>query len=395
MSEVNTKTNSAFIETVYFVNATEADQADPSLSDSLDEKQSDSTESILTEQPQELAATQEHLRSLFHKLEASHQTVQRQQILIETLTKQLESSQQRLGQLERECFLARQSYNEQSHQLVQTENACRELHTRLSRQQSQTMQFKLALEKCLEVPVLTDKFQVDTKFKSPSADPFPLATTSPAHNSKNAPYPCTLFLSQAKPIPPWSGQPKSLDEEAGKQKSRSGALCPPREEGNEPVLEALPMVCEIFFGDEAVPSESPHTTDLEELHALEQDLVSLLNAVEVPLTGSSAQETTALASPNCHSPAQLSPLLNLSEHVPQNSLESADELMRLDQTQLSGGDACASTELPQQETSWFIPSSNWPSPVIYPSRPPKGRKSLAAIELPTFPAITLSRVAEG
>jgi hypothetical protein len=35
MSEVNTKTNSAFIETVYFVNATEADQADPSLSDSL------------------------------------------------------------------------------------------------------------------------------------------------------------------------------------------------------------------------------------------------------------------------------------------------------------------------------------------------------------------------
>lgn len=41
-------------------------------------------------------------------------------------------------------------------------------------------------------------------------------------------------------------------------------------------------------------------------------------------------------------------------------------------------------QLPAQELSSFPHSSNWPSPVVYPARPAKGRKSLAAIELPTF-----------
>jgi len=65
-------------------------------------------------------AAQDQVRSLFHELEASHKTAQRQEILIETLTAQLESSQERVAQLEREC--SPRYYNEQSHQLVQTEN---------------------------------------------------------------------------------------------------------------------------------------------------------------------------------------------------------------------------------------------------------------------------------
>jgi hypothetical protein len=38
----------------------------------------------------------------------------------------------------------------------------------------------------------------------------------------------------------------------------------------------------------------------------------------------------------------------------------------------------------ETETSYFNANKNWPSPVVYPSRPPKGLKSLAAIELPHF-----------
>ena len=37
------------------------------------------------------------------------------------------------------------------------------------------------------------------------------------------------------------------------------------------------------------------------------------------------------------------------------------------------------------EPEVVLPQSNWPSPVLYPLRPPKKRKSLAAIELPSFP----------
>ena len=32
-----------------------------------------------------------------------------------------------------------------------------------------------------------------------------------------------------------------------------------------------------------------------------------------------------------------------------------------------------------------LPQSNWPSPVLYPLRPPKKRQSLASIDLPSFP----------
>lgn len=49
------------------------------------------------------------------------------------------------------------------------------------------------------------------------------------------------------------------------------------------------------------------------------------------------------------------------------------------------------TESPQLETLTSNP--DWPSPVVYPLRPPKGRKSFAAVELPTFTPISHKRLA--
>lgn len=84
--------------------------------------------------------------------ERSHPAAQRQQILVETLTAQLSSSQERIAQLERDCALTQQRHNEQVQQVLQAENTCRDLRLRLHRQQQQTLQFKAALEKCLEMP---------------------------------------------------------------------------------------------------------------------------------------------------------------------------------------------------------------------------------------------------
>lgn len=100
----------------------------------------------------ELAITQERIAQLFHELKLSQQAAQRQQILVETITEQLESSQERIAQLERDCALTQQRYNEQLQQLWQAENTCRDLRLRLHRQQQHTLQFKAALEKCLEMP---------------------------------------------------------------------------------------------------------------------------------------------------------------------------------------------------------------------------------------------------
>ncbi|MEO0686694.1 MAG: hypothetical protein AAFY76_17050, partial [Cyanobacteria bacterium J06649_11] len=116
-------------------------------------KRSNVAESMLRQHTQELNAAQAQIQSLFEQLENSVQNVQRQESLAESYRGQLELNQQRLAQLERECALVQHKYSEQTRLLSQSENACRELRTRLKRQQRQTLQFKAALEKSLETSV--------------------------------------------------------------------------------------------------------------------------------------------------------------------------------------------------------------------------------------------------
>jgi hypothetical protein len=135
--------------------------------------------------PQNLPKAQEQITTLYNQLEFAHQTNQRQQILLETLTDQLEASQERVAQLERETSLLQQRYTEQSQTLAQTEGNCRDLQTRLHRQQRYTLQFKSALEKCLEVPVPQYEGQ-----------DLPSAQTAGDY----------LFLPKAQRIKPWAAQ---------------------------------------------------------------------------------------------------------------------------------------------------------------------------------------------
>ena len=78
-----------------------------------------------------------------------------------------------------------------------------------------------------------------------------------------------------------------------------------------------------------------------------QDLVSLLAALEEPVTVIPKGDTVTPCKA-CNSPDQVDEPPWQSEDAPQDLL------------------------------------TNWPSVVVYPSRPPKGRKSLAEIELPPF-----------
>jgi hypothetical protein len=135
--------------------------------------------------PQDLPQAQEQITTLYNQLEFAHQTNQRQQILLETLTDQLEASQERVAQLERETSLLQQRYTEQSQTLAQAEGNCRDLQTRLHRQQRYTLQFKAALEKCLEVPVPQYEGQ-----------------ESPAAQISGD----FLFLPKAQRIKPWAAQ---------------------------------------------------------------------------------------------------------------------------------------------------------------------------------------------
>jgi|GEM_PF-6459378 len=115
---------------------------------------SQNQETLLVQQAQALAESQTQTSSLYRDLELVQQTAQRQQIMIETLTEQLESSQERIVQLEREVITAQERVNEKVHALMQAEMACQDLKTRLSRQQRYATQFKTALERCLDMPAL-------------------------------------------------------------------------------------------------------------------------------------------------------------------------------------------------------------------------------------------------
>jgi len=92
--------------------------------------------------------------TLRQELSSDQQMLQYQQGLIESLTEQLASSQAHTAQLESDYAALQQRYIEQSYHLQQAEAACLDLRTRLHRQQRQTLQFKTALEQCLEPSLL-------------------------------------------------------------------------------------------------------------------------------------------------------------------------------------------------------------------------------------------------
>ena len=139
---------------------------------------------------QDWATVQEQVTNLFNQLEFAHQTNQRQQILIETLTGQLENSQERVAELEREAALIQQRYNEQTQLLAKSEHTSRDLQSRLQRQQRYTLQFKAALEKSLEVP--TPQYEMGLNLEPTVAE----TVLTPE----------VLFLPKAKRIQPWSAQ---------------------------------------------------------------------------------------------------------------------------------------------------------------------------------------------
>lgn len=88
------------------------------------------------------------------ELECLRQSLQHQQALAESLAERLISSQERVAQMERDFALLQQCYDEQRHLCKTTEANCQNLRTRLYRQQHQALQFKAALEECLDSPKL-------------------------------------------------------------------------------------------------------------------------------------------------------------------------------------------------------------------------------------------------
>jgi len=335
----------------------------------------------------------DQVTQLLQELESTHQTSQRQQVLIETLSAQLNSSHERIVQLEGDYALMQQRLNEQQQKLLQSEQANRDLYIRLQRQQRYTLQFKAALERCLEV----------------STPPFDLPDMSAANASVSesmlAAMPAAPLTPKVRQIQPWASGPEGnlppkLDVLRGQPLPTPSPSIPKATVNGEPAVPAVNVP--------PVPTSQP--TPLNEGEpALDPDLQTSSNALQA----AAAELKSVLA--NLLQPkaeAETAGEADVWRDLAKLADVSPDDVARASQTeevnQFLAPPLPGETAVPKPHLSMpsevfqakaspqgipnFVPGETGtqgdgtpPSPVVYPFRPLKKLESLAAIDLPSFP----------
>ncbi len=303
---------------------------------------SETSETRLANQTQALSGSQVRLGQLFSELESSHRMAQRQQILVETLTEQLQNSHEQIAQLERECAAVQQRASESLQQLSQSEQTSRDLRSRLHRQQRYTLQFKAALEKCLDVPPATAQGFVSELLEETDSEP---VTTAPPK----------VKIPRSQPVQPW-GIASSV-ETAPALQSWANAIVDntsessPALEGVEPSTEASAQTVDETLDE---PATVEPIATAEALSKIDETLG--LDQVE---RNSNLDEAERLD--------------NWAQVIAQVNAIMGEEVTIVEQS---------SAELVTEEA----PTKPLPpiAPIISKSKPQK-RESLSAIDLPSFP----------
>ncbi len=199
----------------------------------------------------ELVAASQQVSALFQELEASHQVAQRQQVLIETLSHQLDAAQAQIAQLERECALAKQHYADQVELAAAAAENSQELRDRLSRQKQQVLQFRASLDRYLHVP--SEPPALDAAAPSPRQ---PLPPTPPRISADlTAPTPLrppARPRAPGRPIQPWSA---NLSSEAVNAPSPPQWIHRWLNPASEPAPTPTPTPSFAPEDDEAIPPE--------------------------------------------------------------------------------------------------------------------------------------------
>lgn len=323
----------------------EQDLADTQETLQAEIARSRSSETLSAQQSKEFHASQEKINTLLSELELSHQTAQHQQALVETLSEQLEVAQQRVAHLEQECTLLQQHYDEQAQHLRTAQQQSQELSLRLQRQKRKTLQFKAALDKCLESPGSQPEEPIE----------LPVEIVEVPESSEPV-------ATKAQPIQPWSSQRDRASDWSDRAPAWVSKALDHDEPESHPNLEensALPEPQEL--------NDSFDTIERNEL--IEWELAPL--STETRENNLEEAETVEIA------------VISFN-----NELELQQDLEREEEQEPETLELSPSPEVvnPSSPLKAQIPSSpNFPSPVVYPQRRQKKLKSLAAVELPQFP----------
>lgn len=343
------------------------------------------------------AAQQRSMAQLLSELEAANDGLKRQRILSETLQAQLDTSQERVTQLDRECTMLRQRHSEQGQALETSEVLCRDLRSRLQRQQRYTLQFKAALEKCLDMNARAGS----------SALPHQNVVMDSPYSSFEDTGSNPLAMQRAERIQPWSSEeddivPGAMDPQLMallKRPHASGADSPMSPINPPPPAEST-----------APPSEGEADTRLW------QDLERVVDhSASSPIPYTPAP-TTPPASPAPDTATFTEPLPWGPPQKRANNAESAETAPASVSADGDKPEAAAdipdptwsptASENPRVEASPYIPDSlqpaadtetlpvfnitgnQSPSPLVHPLKPQKKKRtSLSAVELPSFPPL--------
>ncbi|MDJ1182794.1 hypothetical protein [Roseofilum casamattae] len=322
------------------------------------------TEALLSQRLEEINVLREESQHAISEREQSEREARGKQILVETLTEQLEGAHDRVAQLERDCAIAQQRSHEQATQLNQRDKFCIDLQTRLHRQQRYTLQFKNALDRCLQLSESDEK----------TSDTDGLAElSSPQLTGIDR-----TLTPKAIAIQPWS----AIAEPTSSIEWNSPASQP------ETLGEGVPMPpVEIAPSIESTEFETSATdqSPMLSLHSSEE-LMPAEKALEIDAVGNDrTMETPSLGSEWDIPENESADVSRLEDNTDEPTSDSASTEEMITISDREPSISHHSTESHGTESAVNLPQGNWPSPLVYPLRPPKKRKSLAAIELPSFP----------
>ncbi|WOD37813.1 hypothetical protein [Nodosilinea sp. E11] len=336
---------------------------------------------------------QQQIAQLLSELDVANDGLRRTTIHNETLQAELDVAQQRVAQLERECTLLQQRFGDKNTALHQAEETCRDLKARLHRQQRYTLQFKAALEKCLNMTPASSSVS--------GAAPVPLAVSAAEPDNQ----PVTMPRSQQ--IQPWSAGKASLDDNPslthllrGLRGASPATLVEPTPVEVQPdlfavselsssrfvemsVLEVEPQP-RVTVGPTTPPKQAPEASLEPAPKASLEQVPEVVPAaidpwVEVASTPASDSTTAASLftepSPWGEPVASAPPAdVPMPEPLPIPPLVTAP-------LPAAAPTTAAAPTLPADLTA---DAKVVPSPLVYPLRSQKKIKSIAAVELPSF-----------
>jgi predicted nucleic acid-binding Zn-ribbon protein len=320
---------------------------------------------------------QQQIAQLLSELDIANDGLRRTTIHNETLQADLEANQQRVAQLERECTLLQQRFGEKNTALHQAEETCRDLKARLHRQQRYTLQFKAALEKCLNMaPTTGQAVQSSTtamqgQLLSPTA-------------LEEAGQPVAMPRSQQ--IQPWSAGTGSVTDNP----SLTHLLRGLRGAGPSPVPAPAAIQPDLFTAPEPSPAIAPEplpTMPTAPLPPASPAPVALdpwlEEASPTAATATAAEAASLFTEPSpWGEPVAAAPQPTAAPQSIPTAMAAPAEPVRSPQAPIAApASRPAAPTLPAYPGTAAKAS---PSPLVYPLRSQKKITSIAAVELPSF-----------